>query len=59
MANSATRSQRTAPSALGQRINDWWHERTDRSYPRWVQESQATGQCDTGRSWWSGSGWHC
>lgn len=41
--------------------NDWWHERTNRSYPRWVQESQASpsGTCDTSRMWWSGAGWHC
>ena len=33
--------------------NDWWHDRPDRSYPRWV----ATGGCD--RLWWSGGGWRC
>ena len=41
--------------------NDWWHERPNRAYPRWVQESQAnpSGTCDTSRMWWSGAGWHC
>jgi len=34
--------------------NDWWHDRTDRSFPRWLQTNQA---CE--RIWWSGSGWRC
>jgi len=39
--------------------NDWWQDRPDRAYPRWVQEQQARGTCDPDRVWWSGSGWHC
>lgn len=39
--------------------NDWWHDRPDRAFPRWVQEQQARGSCDPDRMWWSGSGWHC
>ena len=39
--------------------NDWWHDRPDRAFPRWVQEQQARGSCDPARMWWSGSGWHC
>ena len=41
------------------RWNDWWHERTDRSYPRWVQEGSVDGTCEPSRMWWSGAGWHC
>ena len=33
--------------------NDWWHDRPDRAFPRWVQN----GSCD--RVWWSGGGWRC
>jgi hypothetical protein len=36
--------------------NDWWHDRPDRSFPRWVQNNQ---NCTPDRMWWSGSGWHC
>lgn len=36
--------------------NDWWHERPNRAYPRWVQQNQ---NCTPDRMWWSGSGWHC
>ena len=36
--------------------NDWWHDRPDRSFPRWVQTNQ---NCTSDRMWWSGSGWHC
>lgn len=39
--------------------NDWWNDRPDRAYPRWVQEQRARGTCDPDRMWWSGSGWHC
>jgi hypothetical protein len=39
--------------------NDWWHDRPDRAFPRWVQEQQTRGTCDPSRVWWSGSGWHC
>ena len=34
--------------------NDWWHNRPDRAFPRWVQHNQ---NCD--RLWWSGGGWRC
>jgi hypothetical protein len=36
--------------------NDWWHDRPDRAYPRWVQHNE---NCEPDRMWWSGSGWHC
>lgn len=39
--------------------NDWWHDRPDRAYPRWVQESRQSGTCTPDRMWWSGAGWHC
>ena len=39
--------------------NDWWNDRPDRAYPRWVQEQRARGTCDPDRMWWSGTGWHC
>lgn len=39
--------------------NDWWNDRPDRAYPRWVQEQHMRGSCDPDRMWWSGSGWHC
>ena len=39
--------------------NDWWNDRPDRAYPRWVQEQRRSGTCDPDRMWWSGSGWHC
>jgi len=35
-------------------FNDWWHERPDRSMPRWVRNNQ---NCE--RMWWSGGGWRC
>jgi hypothetical protein len=34
--------------------NDWWHERTERSYPRWMQNNQ---NCE--RRWWGGGAWRC
>lgn len=34
-------------------FNDWWHERTWRSYPRWVMSNT----CD--RVWWGGGSWRC
>jgi hypothetical protein len=34
--------------------NDWWHDRPDRAFPRWMQNNQ---NCD--RVWWSGGGWRC
>lgn len=39
--------------------NDWWNDRPDRAYPRWVQEQHMRGTCTPDRMWWSGSGWHC
>ena len=35
-------------------FNDWWHERPDRSMPRWMQNNQ---NCQ--RLWWSGGNWRC
>jgi|SRR3954451_2548327 hypothetical protein len=35
--------------------NDWWHDRPDRAYPRWIQHNE---NCSPDRMWWSGS-WHC
>jgi hypothetical protein len=35
-------------------FNDWWHERPDRSMPRWMANNQS---CQ--RLWWSGGGWRC
>lgn len=40
-------------------FNDWWNDRPDRAYPRWVQEQRMRGTCSPDRMWWSGSGWHC
>jgi hypothetical protein len=34
--------------------NDWWHDRPDRAFPRWMQSNR---NCD--RVWWSGGGWRC
>lgn len=34
--------------------NDWWHDRPDRAYPRWMQSNQ-----DCARMWWGGGGWRC
>lgn len=34
--------------------NDWWHDRPDRAYPRWLQNNR-----DCERVWWSGGGWRC
>ena len=34
--------------------NDWWHDRPDRAYPRWVWTNK---NCE--RMWWSGGGWRC
>jgi hypothetical protein len=34
--------------------NDWWHERPQRSYPRWMSNN-----ADCQRVWWSGGGWRC
>lgn len=35
-------------------FNDWWHDRPDRAFPRWMQSNQ---NCE--RMWSSGSGWRC
>lgn len=35
-------------------FNDWWHDRPDRAYPRWMRNNQ---NCE--RMWWSGGGWRC
>ena len=34
--------------------NDWWHDRPDRSFPRWMQ---ANGNCE--RQWQGGGVWRC
>jgi hypothetical protein len=34
--------------------NDWWHDRPDRAFPRWMTHNQ---NCE--RLWWSGGGWRC
>ena len=36
--------------------NDWWHDRPDRAYPRWVQHNDG---CDEGRVWQGGGVWRC
>ena len=33
--------------------NDWWHDRPDRAYPRWMSNNQ---DC---KRLWSGGGWRC
>jgi hypothetical protein len=37
-------------------FNDWWHDRPDRAYPRWVWHNH---DCTVDRLWWSGAGWRC
>ena len=34
--------------------NDWWHERPERAFPRWMSENR---NCE--RMWYSGAGWRC
>jgi len=34
-------------------FNDWWHDRPDRAFPRWVQN----GKCE--RPWWHGDTLSC
>jgi len=34
--------------------NDWWHDRPDRAFPRWMSMNQ---NCE--RIWYSGAGWRC
>ena len=36
--------------------NDWWHDRPDRAYPRWVRHNDG---CDEGRMWQGGGVWRC
>ena len=36
--------------------NDWWNDRPDRAFPRWVWNNQ---DCAPDRMWSSGSGWRC
>jgi hypothetical protein len=36
--------------------NDWWHDRPDRAFPRWVRNNR---DCSPDRLWWSGAGWRC
>ena len=36
--------------------NDWWHERPDRAYPRWVMQNRR--ECDRGQ-WYSGDTLRC
>ena len=38
------------------RWNDWWHDRPERSFPRWVWRNR---NCSEDRMWWSGAGWRC
>ena len=35
-------------------FNDWWHDRPDRAYPRWVT---ANKNCE--RKWWAGDTLRC
>jgi hypothetical protein len=35
-------------------FNDWWHDRPDRAFPRWMRNNQS---CD--RQYWTGAGWTC
>ena len=35
-------------------FNDWWHDRPERAFPRWMSSNQ-----DCQRQWWSGGGWRC
>lgn len=37
-------------------FNDWWHDRPDRAYPRWVQHNDG---CDPDRMWQGGGIWRC
>ena len=34
--------------------NDWWHDRPERAYPRWMSQNQ-----DCQRQYWTGAGWRC
>jgi hypothetical protein len=35
--------------------NDWWHDRPDRAFPRWMSSNGQSCQ----RQYWTGSGWRC
>ena len=35
-------------------FNDWWHDRPDRAFPRWVANNP---NCQ--RQYWAGGGWRC
>ena len=35
-------------------FNDWWHDRPDRAFPRWVASNR-----DCQRQYWAGGGWRC
>jgi hypothetical protein len=35
-------------------FNDWWHDRPDRAYPRWMA---ANKNCE--RTYWVGGTWRC
>jgi hypothetical protein len=35
-------------------FNDWWHDRPDRAYPRWMAANK-----DCQRLWWGGGTWRC
>lgn len=37
-----------------ERVDDWWHDKPWRAYPRWMQGNR---NCE--RIWWSGGGWRC
>ena len=39
---------------LANSYNDWWHERPERSFPRWMANND-----NCRRLWWSGGGWRC
>jgi hypothetical protein len=36
--------------------NDWWHDRPERAYPRWVQHNDG---CPPERMWQGGGMWRC
>jgi hypothetical protein len=35
-------------------FNDWWHDRPDRAFPRWVANNR-----DCQRRYWAGGDWRC
>lgn len=39
--------------------NDWWHDRPDRAYPRWVQAQRNAESCEPDRMWWHGDTLGC